>query len=115
MTTGGAAPIIGPISRVDRVAGRALREGERRERKNGRRRASAVQAEAHKARMAALTEAHKTDFKRISIGPTSSSRVPSRPPSRATPSARWPVAGWPPTNPRSWTPCWAVSARCAAS
>jgi hypothetical protein len=53
------------MSRVDRVAGRALREGERRERKNGRRRASAAQAEAHKARMAALTEAHKTDFKRI--------------------------------------------------
>lgn len=65
MTTGGAAPIIGPMSRVDRVAGRALREGERKERKVARRRASHAQADAHKARMKALVEAHKTEFNRV--------------------------------------------------
>lgn len=59
------AQIIAPLSRVDRVAARSLREGERRRRTGERRRAGKADAEAWQALIAGLTEAHHVTFKRI--------------------------------------------------
>jgi len=65
MTARPPAQVLAPISRVDRVAGRSLREGERRRRTAERRRATRADAVAHEALIARLTEAHHTAFKRI--------------------------------------------------
>jgi hypothetical protein len=59
------AQILAPLSRVDRVAGRSLREGERRRRAVERRRPGKADADARQALLARLTEAHHTTFKRI--------------------------------------------------
>jgi hypothetical protein len=59
------AQILAPLSRVDRVAGRSLREGDRRRRAGERRRASKADAEAYEALIKRLTEAHHVVFKRI--------------------------------------------------
>ena len=65
MTASPPAQVLAPLSRVDRVAGRSLREGERRRRAAERRRAARADLEAHEALIARLTEAHHTAFKRI--------------------------------------------------
>jgi hypothetical protein len=59
------AQVLAPLSRVDRVAVRSLREGERRRRAGERRRASKADAEAYETLIARLTEAHHVVFKRI--------------------------------------------------
>lgn len=66
MTNREQATVISAKSRVDRVADRALRETQRKARAAGtRRRATRAEADAYKARIAALTEAHKIDFERV--------------------------------------------------
>jgi len=58
--------VIAAKSRVDRVADRALRETQRKARNAaGRRRPTRPEADAFKARVAALTEAHKIEFERV--------------------------------------------------
>jgi hypothetical protein len=59
------AQILAPLSRVDRVAGRSLREGDRPQRTGERRRASKADADGWQALVARLTEAHHVTFKRI--------------------------------------------------
>lgn len=59
------AQILAPLSRVDRVAGRSLRESERRRRTGERRRAGKADADAWEALVSRLTEAHHVTFKRI--------------------------------------------------
>lgn len=59
------AQILAPLSRVDRVAVRSLREGERRRRAGERRRAGKADVEAYEALIARLTEAHHVVFNRI--------------------------------------------------
>lgn len=59
------AQILAPLSRVDRVAGRSLRESERRRRTGERRRASKADADAWQALVSRLTEAHHVTFKRV--------------------------------------------------
>ena len=59
------AQILAPLSRVDRVAVRSMREGDRRRRAGERRRAGRAEAEAYEAFVAGLTEAHHIVFKRI--------------------------------------------------
>jgi hypothetical protein len=59
------AQILAPLSRVDRVAGRSLREGERRRRAGERRRAGKADADGYEALIKRLTEAHHVAFKRI--------------------------------------------------
>jgi len=59
------AQILAPLSRVDRVAVRSLREGDRRRRAGERRRAGKAEADAYEALIARLTEAHHVAFKRI--------------------------------------------------
>lgn len=59
------AQILAPLSRVDRVAGRSLREGERRRRAGERRRAGKADVESYDALIKRLTEAHHIAFKRI--------------------------------------------------
>jgi hypothetical protein len=59
------AQVLAPLSRVDRVAVRSLREGERRRRAGERRRASRADADAYETLIARLTEAHHVVFKRI--------------------------------------------------
>jgi len=59
------AQILAPLSRVDRVAARSLRESERRRRTGERRRAGKADADAWAAQVAKLTEAHHVTFKRM--------------------------------------------------
>jgi len=59
------AQILAPLSRVDRVAGRSMRESERRRRTGERRRAGKADADAWQALVSRLTEAHHVTFKRI--------------------------------------------------
>lgn len=59
------AQVVPPMSRVDRVTARSLRESERRKRGGERRRASKADAEAWQALAARLTEAHQVTFTRI--------------------------------------------------
>ena len=59
------AQILAPLSRVDRVAGRSLRESERRRRTGERRRASKADVDAWQALVSRLTEAHHVTFKRV--------------------------------------------------
>ena len=65
VTTREQAPVISATSRVDRVADRALRDTQRKARTAGRRRPSRPDVDAYKARIAALTEAHKIEFERV--------------------------------------------------
>lgn len=65
MSTRPPAVVLAPLSRVDRVAGRSLRESERRRRTGERRRASKADVEAWQAQVSRLTEAHHVTFKRI--------------------------------------------------
>jgi hypothetical protein len=59
------AQILAPMSRVDRVTARSLRDSERRKRTGERRRASKADAEAWQTLLVRLTEAHHVTFKRI--------------------------------------------------
>lgn len=65
MTTREQAQVISAKSRVDRVADRALRETQRKARTAGRRRPTRPDVDAYKARIAALTEAHRIEFERV--------------------------------------------------
>ena len=65
MSARSPAQVLAPLSRVDRVAVRSLREGERRRRTGERRRAGKAEAETYEALIARLTEAHHVVFKRI--------------------------------------------------
>ena len=65
MTSKDSAQVISAKSRIDRVADRAMRETQRKARNVGRRRPSRPDADAYKARIAALTEAHKIEFERV--------------------------------------------------
>ena len=65
MSTRPPAQILAPLSRVDRVAGRSLREGERRRRAGEARRPGKAAADAWRMLVARLTEAHHVTFKRI--------------------------------------------------
>lgn len=59
------AQIIPPMSRVDRVTARSIRESERRKRDGERRRAYKADSEAWQDLAARLTEAHQVTFTRI--------------------------------------------------
>lgn len=59
------AHILAPMSRVDRVTGRSLRESVRRQRTGERRRASKSDLDGWEAQVKRLTEAHHVTFKRI--------------------------------------------------
>jgi hypothetical protein len=65
MTVQGSAPIISAMSRVDRVAGRGIRERDRKGRDAGRRRPSRTEAEAYEALIERLTKIHQVPFERI--------------------------------------------------
>ena len=65
MTASPPASVIACLSRVDRAAGRTMRERDRKLRATERRRPGSREVEAHEALIARLTEAHKIDFKRI--------------------------------------------------
>lgn len=65
MTARSLALVIAPLSRVDRAAGRMIRDGERKERAAERRRATRVEAVAHETRIARLTKAHHVEFSRV--------------------------------------------------
>lgn len=60
-----SASIIEPLSRIDRVAGRGIRERDRKVRAAERSRPNRAEAEAHERLIARLTEAHQAPFKRI--------------------------------------------------
>jgi hypothetical protein len=57
------AAIVPPMNRVERIAGRGLRDRERKER--GRRRATRAEASAHEALIACLTQVHQVAFERM--------------------------------------------------
>lgn len=59
------AQILAPMSRVDRVTARSLRESERRQRTGERRRAGKADVDGWEALVARLTQAHHVTFKRI--------------------------------------------------
>jgi hypothetical protein len=65
MTSKDPASIIPQLNRVDRATGRTMRERERKARGLQRRRPSRAQADAYEARIQALTQIHRVDFKRI--------------------------------------------------
>lgn len=65
MTVQGSAPIVAAMSRVDRVAGRGIRERDRKRRDAGRRRPSRTEAEAYEALIERLTKIHQVAFQRI--------------------------------------------------
>lgn len=65
MTSKDPASIIPQLNRVDRAAGRMIRERDRKTRGLQRRRPSRAQVDAHEARIQALTQIHRVDFKRI--------------------------------------------------
>lgn len=65
MTVRSHAVIIAPLSRVDRAAGRMIRDGERKGRGTGRRRATRPEATAYEALLGRLTKAHHVVFKPI--------------------------------------------------
>lgn len=65
MTVQGSTPIVAAMSRVDRVAGRGIRERDRKRRDAGRRRPSRAEAEAYEALIERLTKIHQVAFERI--------------------------------------------------
>lgn len=65
MTIKEPASIIPQLNRVDRAAGRMIRERERKNRATQRRRATRQQAEAYEARIEVLTQIHRVAFQRI--------------------------------------------------
>jgi hypothetical protein len=65
VTTREQAQVISAKSRVDRIADRGLRESQRKVRGTVRRKPSRADVAAYKARIAALTEAHKIEFERV--------------------------------------------------
>lgn len=65
MTASQQAPVIAGLSRIDRAAGRSMRDSDRKRRSTERRRAGAAQVAAYDALIARLTEAHKVAFKRV--------------------------------------------------
>jgi len=65
MTAQGPAHIIAAMSRIDRVAGRGIRERDRRLRTADRRRPSRRDIEAHDALIERLTKVHQVGFERI--------------------------------------------------
>lgn len=65
MTASPPAPVIACLSRVDRAAGRSMRERERKLRVTDRRRPGRSDVEAHEALMTRLTEVHKVALERI--------------------------------------------------
>ena len=65
MTIKEPASIIPQLNRVDRAAGRMIRERERKNRATQRRRATRQQAEAYEARIETLTQIHRVAFQRI--------------------------------------------------
>lgn len=65
MTAQGPAQIIAAMSRIDRVAGRGIRERDRRLRNAARRRPSRRDIESHEALIERLTKAHQVVFERI--------------------------------------------------
>lgn len=60
-----SAPVIASLSRIDRAAGRTIRERARKQRATERRRAGAAAVAAYEALIAGLTEVHKVAFKRV--------------------------------------------------
>ncbi|HKP79666.1 MAG TPA: hypothetical protein VJU34_11135 [Phenylobacterium sp.] len=65
MTAQGPAHVIAPISRIDRVTGRGIRERDRRLRTEDRRRPGRRDIEAHEALIERLTKAHQVAFEPI--------------------------------------------------
>lgn len=65
MTTKEPASIVPQLNRVDRAAGRMIRERERKTRAAQRRRATRAQAEAYQTRVETLTQIHRVAFERI--------------------------------------------------
>lgn len=65
MTNRSQALVIAPMSRVDRAAGRMIRERDRKQRGVERGRATRAEAAAHEALIARLTKAHQVEFNRI--------------------------------------------------
>lgn len=65
MTVRSPALIIAPLSRVDRAAGRMLRDSERKERGLARRRGTRAEVTAHEALIERLTKIHQVEFARI--------------------------------------------------
>jgi len=65
MTAQGPAHIIAAMSRIDRVAGRGIRERDRRLRTPGRPRPSRREIELHEAMIARLTRVHQVTFRPI--------------------------------------------------
>ncbi len=65
MTASPHATVIASLSRVDRAAGRLVRDRDRRQRATTRRRPSRAEADAYQALISRLTEAHKVTPKRV--------------------------------------------------
>lgn len=65
MTASPPATVIASMSRVDRAAGRSVREADRKRRATARRRPSRSEVEAHQALITRLTQAHKVAPKRV--------------------------------------------------
>lgn len=61
----GSATVIEPMSRIDRVAGRGIRERDRKRRDAERSRPSRAEIEAHEGLIRRLTEVHQVTFKGI--------------------------------------------------
>ncbi len=101
------AQIIPPMSRVDRVTARSIRESERRKRDGERRRAYKADSEAWQDLAARLTEAHQVTFTRIDWAEIEASPATPYRPSRAGNCRR--------IAPRSPTTCWVASATGGAS
>lgn len=65
MSAQGPAQVVASMSRVDRVAGRGLRERDRKLRATERRRATRGEAEAYEQLIERLTKAHQVEFKAV--------------------------------------------------
>jgi hypothetical protein len=65
MTARPPTPVIASLSRVDRAAGRTIRERDRKLRAAERRRPGRAEAEAHEALIERLTKVHQVAFKRM--------------------------------------------------
>jgi len=65
MSVQGPATIIAAMSRVDRLAGRGIRERDRKRRDAGRRRPSRTEAESYQTLIERLTKLHQVPFERI--------------------------------------------------